>query len=462
MNVVRILVCAALVGPWLPAAAQIKVTWEKVGDLALDTYVAYSIGPDGFFWAARDEVKDVNGQQVFFQGLYRLSAPYKATNPWEKVSEPVLTASTWAHVVGRDTILLNEGNKTYRSDDGAASWARVQDADKVQQIFEIPAGLPYQGRLVAAARSELASFSDDRGATWTKATIFSQYAQVDRIAVVTAAPHAGRLLGAGISGITASDDGGATWQITSEWEALQQSTSCIGILRGQGSDGGDRVVTVINDISIPDDSVRVSLSDDGGDTWQRGQGLFPGSFRTCVEVVDLGSGRAVALMKRGPVWWTQDAGESWSRWAEWIDLLAPEDSDAVNPLAVWAFVGPDGHLYIGLATGGGDQAVHDKRTSEPVAAWAVATEEDPATDPGVLQVAPNPSRGTVTLSVRGAPALRREIAVFDVAGRKIARHEIAGGSSWSIDVSAWAPGQYRARVTGNGASVRPVSFTVVR
>ena len=99
----------------------------------------------------------------------------------------------------------------------------------------------------------------------------------------------------GLNGITFSDDGGETWQKTAdEWAFFQQSADCIATLRGQAPGGGDRLLAVVIDIRIPVDSIRVTLSDDGGETWQRAAGPLPGQR----------SGRA---WRR----WTSGAGGRW-------------------------------------------------------------------------------------------------------------------------------------------------------
>ena len=273
-----------------PAAAQPEVSWEPVGDLPYDSQFPVSIGSEGDLWRAINEVKVIDGEQVFYQGLYRLPAPYGATISWEKISEPAGGSSHWIYVILLDTLLTHDSAGTYRSTDSGSTWNRVQQLRNTEHIIEIPSGLPFAGRLIAAQRTKMAAVSDDRGLTWTAANASVQPATAERIAVVTTGAHAGRLVSAGISGLMTSDDGGLTWQTTSEWAALEQSTGCVATLRGQAPGGGDRLVTVMSDGRIADDSLRVITSDDGGETWQRGQAVVAGAFRSCEEVVDLGGG----------------------------------------------------------------------------------------------------------------------------------------------------------------------------
>ena len=113
-------------------------------------------------------------------------------------------------------------------------------------------------------------------------------------------------------------------------------------------------------------------------------------------------------------------------------------------------------------------SIYDKRSSEPVASWAVTTEPD--AEPGAvrLRVSPNPSRQLVTVELAGIASPSAEVVIVDAQGREVARHELAGGSRWRLDVSGWAPGVYHARVVGDrrltGADLGfdAVAFTVVR
>ncbi|GAB5533936.1 MAG: hypothetical protein Rubg2KO_01850 [Rubricoccaceae bacterium] len=454
-----------------PARAQPEVAWERVGDVPHDAFsLPHSLGHDGYLWNAFNEFRLIDGERTFFQGVYRLPAPYDSTSVWENVSLSPGGISEGAYIIGRDTILFDGGNQNYRSTTGGSTWERIAYLSNLMRVFEVPGNLPHAGRLIAVRGPSMASFSDDRGATWTAApqtsppgstSTIAGSAEATRIALVTSGPHAGRIVGAGLSGITTSDDGGYTWQATSEFAFYQQDASCIATLHGQAPAGGDRLVTVMNDIRIPDDSIRVILSDDGGETWQRGQGLFPGAFRTCIEVVDLGDGRAVVVMMRGPLWWTEDAGETWIRWAEWDELVPPTEIISNSDRARWAIVGPDGHLIVGITSNSPNNSIYDKRSSEPVASWAIA-EEPEVLARATLRVSPNPSHQLVTVALVGADRQPVEILIVDAQGREVARRELAAGSRWRLDVSAWAPGVYHARGVRDRQPVEAVSFTVMR
>ncbi|WP_143536712.1 T9SS type A sorting domain-containing protein [Rubricoccus marinus] len=449
------------------AAAQPEVTWERVGNHPHNTPYPPSFGPDGALWGVFADRNSLDGEEVVYDGIYRLPPPYDSSAVWVKVSDQPRGAVGAIHALGRDTLIIDELGGAYRSVDAGQSWTRHESIGRTLRIVEIPAGLPYAGRLVAMQGSGMAHLSDDRGASWREATgwLYDAYgndAHAERVAVVTTGPHAGRLLGAGLSGVTRSDDGGDTWHPTPEYAYAQQATGCIATLRGRAPGGGDRVVTVVNDIRVPTDSVYARVSDDGGDTWRQTAELWPyGAFGTCVDLVDLGGGQAAAVMMRGPVWWTGDAGETWSLWAEWEELFPPEEHgpEVGNPRAQWAQAGPDGRLYVGVSSRG---PVWDKRTSVPVV--AVAGEPPPREASGArLRVSPNPASGAVRIALEVSTPEAATVTVYDARGREVHREASGarGDHAWEVDTRAWAAGVYTVRAEVGGEVLR-ARFTVAR
>ena len=397
------------------AAAQPEVTWERVGDHPHNTPYPPSFGPDGALWGAFVDRNSLDGEEVAYRGIYRLPPPYDSSAVWVKVSDPPRGAVGAIHALGRDTLIIDEPGGAYRSVDAGRSWTRHESIGRTLRIVEIPAGLPYAGRLVAVQGSGMAHLSDDRGASWREATgwLYAAYgndARAERVAVVTTGPHAGRLLGAGISGVTRSDD--------------------------------------------------------GGDTWRQTATILPyGAFATCVDVVDLGGGQAAAVMMRGPVWWTGDAGETWSLWAEWEELFPPEEQAAEegNVRARWAQAGPDGRLYVGVSSSSWALPVWDKRTSVPVV--AVAEEPAPREASGArLRVSPNPTSGAVRIALEVGTPEAVAVTVYDARGRTVwasGAGPARGDHAWEVDTSGWAAGVYvvRAEIGGEVVSER---LTVAR
>lgn len=166
-------------------------------------------------------------------------------------------------------------------------------------------------------------------------------------------------------------------------------------------------------------------------------------------------------MMRGPLWWTEDAGETWAQWAEWDELAPPEEVINGDARARWALVAPDGRLIVGVQSNNSTNSIFDKRSSEPVASWAVSSEPQIEKEETHLRVSPNPSRQLVRVELVGSPTASHQLVVVDSVGREVARTESSSGSRWRLDVSGWAPGVYHVRA-GEGHVVDGVSFTVVR
>lgn len=357
--------------------------------------------------------------------------------------------------------MTEEGIYYYRSVDGGQTWEEMaRRLGNAQRVILTPGGIPHGGRIVVATGGKNVAFSPDRGATWSRPDTdveASDSVNVQRLAVVTTGPRAGRLVGAGPNGITTSDDGGATWaKAPDEWAYFQQSADCVATLAGQAPGGGDRLVAVVNDIRIPDDSVRVTVSDDGGDSWQRPAALPRGPSRTCTDVVDLGGGLAAAVLLRGPVYGTRDGGATWELWSD-LTTGGVEGGEFE-----WAFAGPAGRLYVGW-NGGDGPRTHDLRTTVPVSVAVSREAEAPEASGGgglSLRVSPNPASGMVRIAVEGARTPEAvEITIVDARGREVARVQASGGVE--VSTVGWAPGAYVARAVVGGESVS-ARFTVVR
>lgn len=446
------------------ASAQPGLVWEQVGSLPNDSEFAYAIDHDGGFLAAGSGPAD-----TFERAFYRLPPPLGPSSEWEFFAPDANSTPDWILPLGGDTLIVEDRNRFYRSTDRGQTWGErgLAYGNASRSVTVVPQGVPYAGRILVASYTSKAAYSDDRGATWVlpepQETAWRDSIYIERIAVVTAGPQAGRLVGAGQWGLTTSDDGGHTWQKTAgEWRFFRLSTECVGVLRGQAPGGGDRVLSVLNDVGVPTDSVYVTLSDDGGETWRRTASLSYVSFPSCVEVVDLGGGRAVAVMKRGPLWGTEDGGETWAEWAP-----SPTPNEAGH-FARWALAGPDGRLYVGIVKSGGNESVFDVRTTVPVV--AVANEAPPEASGAVLRVSPNPAGGLVRIEMEGTRTPEAvEIVIVDARGREVARASGAPGS-WSgagaggveVSTAGWAPGTYVTRAVVSGQVAVSTRFTVVR
>ncbi len=451
----------------LPLSAQATFQWERYGDLRIDGEGAPAFDAEGrmLYAGIANDLSD----EFKWYGLFSLQAPYDSAMQWVQEVDFFSGPQIWGNAfsISTDSILAT-GNGFYRSVDAGATWTRL-DAQpnpypRVRQWIEIPAGVPNAGRILGAADQSMAIYSDDRGASFQTAESpgsSAPDANADRLTVVTSGPNTGRILGAGLSGITKSDDGGQTWSATSEWVFRQMDTRCISTLRGQAPGGGDRLVTLINDLRIQDDSLRISLSDDGGETWRRPQAVLQGAFRTCSEIVDLGMGRAVAVLLRGPIYGTEDAGETWTKWSDWP---GPTGQAGVAVFTKWATLGPDGHLYVGLSHNSAPN-VFDVRTTVPVG-MITANGPTPAVESRLtLSVRPNPSDGRVTVLLEAAEPGIVRLSVVDALGREVAllfdgpvteRREVP------VETSGLAPGVYVVRASTAGFADVTSRFTVAR
>ncbi len=443
----------------LPAAAQPVLTWEPVGDEPRDSDLAYAADDDGALVYGGVGIRS-NGRNEF--ATWRLPPPHDASTSWEDAGPRVGGGEDWTLPLGRDTLIVQAHVSMYRSTDGGQTWERRGESNTLgsEHVLTIPAGL-YAGRIVVATGQRNALFSSDRGATWETAFdgggVVDDSVEVIRAAAVASGPHAGRLVGVGLSGVTTSDDGGLTWDKNpNEWAHFQQNTFCVAALRGQAPSGGDRLITLINDTRVLGDSLTVTVSDDGGDTWQRGPSVHPGSFRSCVEAVDLGGGRAVAVMKRGPIWGTEDGGATWTVWSEFL-------GDPAEDRAGWAMVDPEGRLIVGLYKNGigPDDTAHDMRTVERLT--PVAREPAPAASGAPLHVSPNPSSGAVRVALDIGTPEAAWLTVFDARGRAVYTHASGARTAhaWEVNTAAWAAGVYVARAEVRGEQVT-ARFTVAR
>ena len=114
-----------------------------------------------------------------------------------------------------------------------------------------------------------------------------------------------------------------------------------------------------------------------------------------MEAVDLGGGRAVAVMMRGPIWGTEDGGATWTVWTEAFLARPRGDPDRAR----WAFAGAGGPPRTWGSTATGYHSAFDMRTTEPVV--AVASEPAPPEASGVaLRIEPNPASGAARCGSR--------------------------------------------------------------
>ena len=432
-------------------------TWERVGDQGISVQDLH-FGPDTTLWA------------VGANDPYRLDLSEGFPGRWILVEDYPFLASILA--LGRgptgDTLIAANRGVTWRSLDGGHIWTVVHNRGG-EALLEIPAGLPHAGRILTGSSSgtpgsSTIGYSDDRGATFTAASVPSPDGQTagveDFAAFPPGSPHAGRVLAAGRWGVTVSDDGGATWYESALWRAVYYRGWAAGTLSYPVS--GALVGGMINALS----DAQVWASADGGTTWDAGAGGMAGleleeappndGFPEAV--LPLGGASALVVLEGGTVYRTDDAGQTWAAIGR-----APEISTGIFLDA--AVLGPDHRLYVGLAKIGLPDG-WAWRTRERFAAAPVPVEPRPE-EGGVLgvEVSPNPSAGgaevVVTLAAPGEVAA----SVYSVLGRRVAvLHEGllgAGEHAFDLDTHSLPTGVYVVRVAA-GSEAASQAVTVLR
>ena len=335
----------------------------------------------------------------------------------------------------------------------------------VETLIDVPRAIPVGGFLLAGlGGGQWAAYSHDRGATWHRSTSpgpNSEGPKARRLAVVHTGPHAGRIVGAGFWGLATSDDRGVSFQRVPGWyQASRFLSEAVGRLGGAAPGGGDRLVATIIDPTRPGRISRVLVSDDGGDSWRETFGLTGDPNAAATEVVDLGGGRAVIAMDGGHIWETRDAGETWQIVGVVPGSLIDQGPEAsFNARVLWAFLGPDGRLYVGGFGLGGRRPGWAFRTVAPF----VAGEAAPDAASGVgLSVRPNPGGGRVEVVLSLAETGPVRVAVVDALGREVAvvldGAAQAGETVAAVETGAWPAGLYlvRAVVPGRLATARLV------
>jgi photosystem II stability/assembly factor-like uncharacterized protein len=421
------------------ATAQIEpgwgFDWEQVGNVPLRAS-AVAVGPGGVMWAAADSLRWLDESEP--PGVWRAA--------------PGIGSCTFVLPLGQDTLVVLRG-RGYRSVDNGGSFVQVSDFGRDVAV-EVPAGHAEAGRLLMGTLQNAtgAAWSDDRGANWTQAA-FTTGRTDNRVYHLAAVPEAAapaRVLAAGVGGLYVSDDAGLTYRAGPVHNYGVINGRFVAVLPQSG--GGHRSILLLN---AGQPFVSTYSSDDAGDTWSPGpplvepQGTGLG-WPAVRGLVDLGDGHALAVLGRGRIHRTDDAGLTWQEVAQ-----TPRETDGVT--VNHAALGPDGRLYVAMAvTGASPEGAWVYRTTDVVVA-----QEGPARGRvrSTLTVRPNPATGeaaTVDLTLPAAVAVT--ITLHDALGRRVsllhAGPLAAGRHAFSLPASLPA-GVYVAR--GAGASI---AFTV--
>ena len=373
-----------------------------------------------------------------------------------------------------DTVVI--ASPTRRSVDGGQSWTPPGAFVGGDVMIAPLPGQAAHGRILVGKAGGNGGLwiSDDRGVTWDSVTAHapcpapnSAYG-VDALAAFPAAgapdgggPGTGRLLRGGYtSGVSYSNNGGDTWTASSLWSLTTHVKHLAVLARPEG---GLRAVAFGLIHNAGCGCARVWTSDDGGATWVEraqlsepvGNGLAANDPAALVAVgappgdVTYGTSRAVAVLGRGRLFATSDAGLTWELLPGGLGQapLEDPDKDLVNLAAMtW-----DGQLLLGVSRIGAATAwslLSAERLADVIAVWEEGAPA-PSGELG-LRIEPNPTDGRATLHLTLAKAGPVTVEVYDALGRRVSRAELSGTPGvHAIDLGAerLAPGLYVVRVT---------------
>jgi hypothetical protein len=341
------------------------LVFEEVGDRAIDAY-DLAFDAEGALWASAAD-------------LLRLPSGWSA---WEEVSD--LPYRYVLPLAPPDTLLLG-GNTIRRSVNGGHTFVEVSEDG--EQLFEASAGALLAGARVGTG----ALYSEDRGATWLPGLInagtWVPWAEAFA-ELPPGHPYAGRLVAACWAGMSYSDDRGHTWAKSSLW---QDGGRYHAYSVAVGADG--RVYAAFYESGVS--GLQIGASSDGGATYAVAyqSGIYRG---TGVRIVALPGGAdpevgvIVVVEFDGSVWRSDDGAQSFRLVGE---------VPFVYPLSGMrdALIGPDGRLYVsGTAPGTEEEWVW--RTVGPVVLAAVTVQAEPLNPPVVIGPSGGSFQFTVTLT----------------------------------------------------------------
>ena len=465
--------------------------WTRAGDQRLSVNDRFSVDRRGTVWLddGPHDIDTLNVIENAWQGYDDVTQ-----GPFSFPDVVFFPAETGA---APDTLVT--ASPTRRSLDGGLTWSPLGPFIAGDVMLAPLPGQPAHGRIFAGGTGGSGGLwtSDDRGVTWDsvtaaapRPTINSSFGVAALVAFPAAGapygggPGTGRLLWGGMDGVSYSDDGGDSWTASSLWDPLPDVKHLAVLSRPEG---GLRAVAFgfVNNVTCDGGMgcARVWTSDDGGATWTEraqlsepvGNGLAANSPAALVAVgaevgapvggLTYGTSRAVAVLGRGRIYATSDAGLTWEPLPGGLGQAPLEDSDKDNVRT--AAVTWDGRLLLGVVRIGAATAwslLSAERLADVV---PVADEGTPRPSGELgLHIEPNPTTGRAVLRVTLAEAGPVAVEVYDALGRRISRAELGGTPGvHAVDLGAerLSPGLYVARVVAqDGEELAAQPFTVAR
>ena len=436
-------------------------SWQRVGDFPAE-FGALAFDADHRLYAG-----EIN--------LYRLDLSGGWPGAWVLLNTRGMRGFLDILVLHPDTLFTAYESPLKRSTDAGATWTTVL-VEGGAGAFVVPPGYPHAGRLLVGSGPiggglSGVAYSDDRGDTWTLASVPIEGLAL-KFAALPPSPGApaGRIVMAGVasSAVGYSDDGGTTWSYGARpYPGYPAAHELAVVDYPDGVDGGFGARAIwLGGISTQP-HIRCWTSDDGGATWQDASGGLPqpqdGVGGSAAGIVPLGGASALAVLGRGIVYRTDDGGDSWAVVGRVPDMMH-------STLVSDAMLGPDGRMYVAMSHTGTMPLTWTYRTEE-VVGLPVASAPGDATEPAPvlsLSVTPNPTGGSaqVVLETASARAWVR-VTVVDAAGREVAvLHEGPVGTGRRVvrlSTAGWAAGVYVVRAEGAGSDgVSSARFTVTR
>ncbi len=398
------------------------LAFDRVGNMELDAN-ELAFDAESTLWAKT------------ITDLWRLSP----SGMWEEIGN-----APGAHmlILSPDTLFRSSTAGTHRSTNGGGTFDFVYEEGG--RLFSTQSDGPNDGViLVGALGATGISYSTDRGATFTEATVLAspfRESELHSAVEIPDGPAAGRLVAGAFNGILTSEDGGRTWAPSSLFQDFRYSTQRVVIGTHPGT-GARRLYATVTDSQTTGPQLFTSDND----------GLTCTNVPTMVDAylfvfVPEDSGVLLAVEDgtalegdKLSIHRSDDGGSSWA--------IVGELPAEVNGLGIHTndmLLGPDDRLYVAAGRAGPERAwVY--RTTEPV---LVATEpgpEPPGEETG-LRVYPNPATEKIAVE---RVALGEEIVLYDVLGRAVLRTR----TPTDIDVSALPPGLYIVRAGGESRLV---------
>lgn len=398
----------------------------------------------------------------------------------------VVTASNSILYGSRDRLLSRSTNR-------GRTWSTVSDSLYAIPLFEsaLPALAGANGHgLVAVVGDDgrvETSLADGASGTWERGGLGGGMAETLGEVPPSAALPTGRLLMGVWNGVTGSTDGGASFQPTSLYGFGRWIAYSFAFVPQAGHPySGVAFAAVLNTALLPSSPAgEIHRSDDGGLTWtlvhrftgeETGLPLYRDPEGTSPDSYLLGQSALLATpdgvlwasvnslpggsVQPGVIMRSTDLGQTWSRVDAGFEGYT--GYQIPTPAAFGWRVRRFALSRTGVLYAATDYGVW--RTTQPVVsgeAWPT-----PSSAGLALAVAPNPSRGLVTLALSSREAQRARVSVVDVAGREVWAGETWAtpeGASVSVDASSWASGVYVARASlGRHTEHVTARFTVAR